>query len=108
MKNPKIDLHYPMVLIIWDDASGFRHGWMDKVDEPRPQLVMSVGFLIKDTPDYIIYASDTDTDGAHNGRTQIPRGMVKKIQILRHPTKKEQPLAEKQIQEPLRGKHLPE
>lgn len=75
--------HYPLAEIVWDDASGFRHGWMDKVDDPKPQLVISVGFLIKDTPDYVIYASDVDGDGAHNGRTQIPRGMIKTLRILR-------------------------
>lgn len=82
-KTKRPYLHYPMVEICWDDASGFRHGWMDKVDEPRPQLVLSVGFLIKDTDEYVIYASDTDADGAHNGRTQIPKGMVKYIKVLR-------------------------
>lgn len=82
-KFKRFNRHYDMVEIWWDDASGFRHGWMDKVDEPHPQMACSVGFLIKDTEEYVIYASDTDPDGAHNGRTQIPRGMIKFMKVLR-------------------------
>ena len=75
--------HYDMVEVVWDDAAGFRDGWKDKTDPIEPQLALSVGFLIVDAPDHIILASDTDERGAHNGRTQIPRGMVKRIKILR-------------------------
>lgn len=75
--------HYDMVEVVWDDAAGFRDGWKDKMDPIEPQLALSVGFLIVDTPDHIIIAGDTDERGAHNGRTQIPRGMVRKIKILR-------------------------
>lgn len=75
--------HYDMVEVVWDDAAGFRDGWKDKADPIEPQLALSCGFLIVDDPDHIILASDTDERGAHNGRTQIPRGMVKRIKILR-------------------------
>lgn len=80
--------HYDLVEVIWDDAAGLRNGWMDRTEKPRPQLALSVGFLIVDEPGHIIIAQDTDADGAHNGRTQIPRGMVKRIKVLR---KKDQP-----------------
>lgn len=86
MTTPKVkrpEQHYAMVEVIWDDAAGFRDGWKDKTDPIEPQLAVSVGFLIVDTPDHIILASDTDERGAHNGRTQIPRGMVKRIKTLR-------------------------
>jgi hypothetical protein len=46
-------------------------------------MVLSVGFLVVDTPDHIIIAQDIDEDGSHNGRTQIPRGMVRKMRMLR-------------------------
>lgn len=46
-------------------------------------MALSVGFLIQETPDHIRIAQDTDEEGAHNGRTQIPRGMVKKLKVLR-------------------------
>lgn len=75
--------HYDMVEVIWDDAAGFRDGWKDKIDPLEPQLALSVGFLIVDVAEHIVLASDTDERGAHNGRTQIPRGMVKKMKVLR-------------------------
>ena len=46
-------------------------------------MVLSVGFLIVDEPEHIIIAQDVDDNGGHNGRTQIPRGMVKQMKILR-------------------------
>jgi hypothetical protein len=72
-----------MVEVIWDDAAGLRHGWLYKTDPLVPQLALSVGFLIEESTDHIIIATDTDAEGSHNGRTQIPRGMVKKIKVLR-------------------------
>jgi hypothetical protein len=56
---------------------------MDRTEKPKAQMVISVGFLISDEQDHIIIAQDTDDGGAHNGRTQIPRGMVKKMRLLR-------------------------
>lgn len=86
LKRPQ--QHYDMVEVIWDDAAGFADGWKDKLDPLEPQLAVSVGFLIVDDPQHIVVASDTDGRGAHNGRTQIPRGMVKRIRVLR---KKDEP-----------------
>ena len=74
---------YDVVEVWWDDAAGLRHGWMDRTEKVRPQMVISLGFLVVDEEDHIIIAQDTDADGAHNGRTQIPRGMVKKMRLLR-------------------------
>ena|SRR3990167_9591611 len=74
---------FPLVEIIWDDAAGLRHGWLSKTDPLVPQLALSVGFLIKEDNDHIVIAQDTDAEGSHNGRSQIPRGMVKHIKVLR-------------------------
>jgi len=87
VKRP--EQHYPMVEVVWDDAAGLRHGWLYKSDPVVPQLALSVGFLIKDSDDHIIIATDTDGDGSHNGRTQIPRGMIKTMKVLRKKTAKE-------------------
>ena len=54
-----------------------------KDEAPTPQIALSVGFLVKETDDHIQIAQDTDADGAHNGRSQIPRGMVKRMKVLR-------------------------
>lgn len=81
IKRP--EQHYPLYEVWWDDAAGLRHGWMDRTEKPKAQMVISVGFLVVDTESHIIIAQDTDDEGSHNGRTQIPRGMVKKMRLLR-------------------------
>lgn len=83
VKTKRPEQHYDLYEVWWDDAAGLRHGWMDKTEKPRPQMVISTGFLIVDEPEHIIIAQDTDADGSHNGRTQIPRGMVKYMRLLR-------------------------
>src|SRR5688500_12024183 len=82
---------YDMYEVWWDDAAGLRHGWMDRTEKPKAQMVISVGFLIVDEPEHIIIAQDTDDVGAHNGRTQIPRGMVKHMRLLKKKDKNEKP-----------------
>ena len=75
--------HYDLVLVTWDDAAGLKHGWTSKNEAIEPYIVTSVGFLIRESQDHILIAQDTDGEGSHNGRTQIPRGMVKKMKVLR-------------------------
>lgn len=74
---------YPMVEVVWDDAAELVSGWSDDIENDGPQLVISVGFLIKETKEHIVIAQDIDEHGHHNGRSRIPRGMVKKMKILR-------------------------
>ena len=102
VKRP--EQHYDLSEIWWDDAAGLRHGWMDRTEKPRPQLVLSVGFLIVDEPDYVIFASDTDSDAAHNGRTQIPRGMIKNIKILRKKDKEKETKIVQEVKEVVQQK----
>jgi hypothetical protein len=85
-KLTRPEQHYDLYEVWWDDAAGLRHGWMDRTEKPKAQMVISVGFLIVDESEHIIIAQDTDDTGAHNGRTQIPRGMVKKMRLLRKKT----------------------
>lgn len=75
--------HYPLIEVVWNDAAGLKDGWTAKHETPEPYLALSVGFLIHDGPEFIRIAQDTDGEGGHNGRTQIPRGMVKKMRVLR-------------------------
>lgn len=74
---------YDLVEVIWDDAAGLRDGWTASHEKVEPYIALSVGFLIQDTTDHILIAQDTDENGSHNGRTQIPKGMVKKMKVLR-------------------------
>ncbi len=73
---------HPIVAILWDDATAV-DGWSTGDDEPKPCLVLSVGFLVKKTKHHIILAQDLAPDGMVCGRGQIPRGMVRQIKTLR-------------------------
>lgn len=82
MKRPP--QKYDLVLVTWDDAAALKHGWIGAdVGEPEPQVVMSVGFLVKDTENYVVIAMDIDPDGLHNTRGQIPKGMLRSMKVLR-------------------------
>ena len=75
---------YPLVEVWWDDATGCTQGWIDNKDlKIEPTIVLTVGFLIKETEEYVIVASDIDHQKQHNGRTQIPKGMVKVMKVLK-------------------------
>ena len=81
--------HYPLVEVVWNDASELTSGWSQEIEEKdEPALALSVGFLIRETKEHIVIAQDTDPNGHHNGRSQIPRGMVKKMKVLRKQDKK--------------------
>lgn len=73
---------FDLVEIVWDDAAAHENEWTDVV-QVKPQLVLSVGFLVYAKRDYVVIAQDVDDEGGHNGRTQIPRGMVRSLRVLR-------------------------
>lgn len=72
-----------MVEVWWNDASEMEAGWSDEIQKPVPALALSVGFLVHKDREHVVLALDTDEQGMHNGRGQIPAGMVKKIKVLR-------------------------
>jgi hypothetical protein len=72
------------VEIIWEDASEAEQGWSKEiVGKDEPAMALSVGFLVKKTKERVYIAQDVDADGHHNGRGQIPRGMVRSIRVIR-------------------------
>lgn len=81
MKRPRQP--FDLVEIVWDDAAAHENVWLDTLKELTPHLVSSAGFLVLLNKQYAVIAQDVDQDGQHNGRTQIPRGMVKTMKILR-------------------------
>jgi len=72
-----------LVEVVWEDASEAEQGWSKDVGKDEPALALSVGFLVKKTKARIYIAQDVDSDGHHNGRGQIPRGMVRSIRVIR-------------------------
>ena len=83
MKIKRPHQRYDMVEVIWNDASELTSGWTDEIEKDEPALALSVGFLVRETKDHIVIAQDTDAQGHHNGRSQIPRGMVLRLKVLR-------------------------
>ena len=81
-KNKEPKQIYPIVRVVWEDITEQSGGWVK--DHPlEPCLMSSVGYLIVDQPDYLVYASDLAQDGTTNGRTQVPRVNVRSIKVLR-------------------------
>jgi len=87
MKLKRPAQKYPLVEVLWDDATHLELGWKTaeefKAEALHPEIVMSVGFLIAETPDHVVIAMDVDKEGQHNQRGQIPRSMVKRMRVLR-------------------------
>ena len=83
MKVTRPTQKFDMVEVVWNDASELVSGWTDKLEDDEPALALSVGFLVRETKEHIVIAQALDAEGHHNGRSQIPRGMVKKIKVLR-------------------------
>ena len=75
---------YPIVLIVWEDIELQDGGWIKHGHvDVTPCLMTSVGYLIHNDDNYLIYASDLAEDGTTNGRTQVPKGLVKSVKVLR-------------------------
>jgi len=75
--------------ITWDDAetdSNWDNEAETEIDDSKDALVLTVGFLVKETKTayYISHTISTDEQGdLHwNGRIRIPKPMVKKLKIL--------------------------
>lgn len=78
----------PLVEVVWDDAEN-DPSWDTELETNREdelRLVLTVGFLIKETPSAIYVTSTISpaSDGVlhWNGRIRIPRGMLKKVTVL--------------------------
>jgi hypothetical protein len=71
-----------LVYVEWEDAYTQEAGWksIKKLRKQKPVLVKSVGYLVKDDPNFIIVAGTyVPEDGDCDGDTTIPRGMIRKV-----------------------------
>lgn len=74
---------HDLVAIEWDDASTLDFGWQHgEAIEPEPQLACTVGFLYKRTKDHLVVHSTFDAGDGTVHHFQIPRKMVREMQIL--------------------------
>ena len=74
------------VEIEWIDAYEMESGWHDLKDAENitPLTVFSLGYVVKDTKEFIIISADIGRKGDSDcGRVQvIPKPWVKKIKLL--------------------------
>jgi len=74
------------VEIEWIDAYEMESGWHDLEDAEKitPLTVFSLGYVVKDTKEFIIISADIGRKGDSDcGRVQvIPKPWVKKIKLL--------------------------
>lgn len=73
---------YPLIVVEWKDAQT-SHGWEDETEsDVSLPTVVTVGFLIKDTPDAFLISSTVGQDKTNNSRLLIPKGMVTNSKLL--------------------------
>lgn len=75
----------PIVLCVWEDATILDDGpWASGpvLTDYAPRLVYQVGFLVADLPEGI-QLSEAVGDDLMAPRTQVPRGMVRSVTILK-------------------------
>ena len=61
-------------LVAWLDAAGGD-------DAEEPILALTSGWLIKETPEYIVIASEIFEDGSCRDKTAIPKSIVKMVMV---------------------------
>ena len=86
-------LPFKLVEVEWNDASSLEAGWkyIDrefKDTHGNPKSVWTAGYLVLETPDMVGIAGSLSPGGEDelnqiNGGMTIPRGMIKKIRVLR-------------------------
>lgn len=81
-KKQTLKYDYPIVVVKWKDA--VFHDDDSKADEEfKPEIVVSVGWLIKDTEEYILICQDFGDDLWVRRRLTVPKEMIiEKILIL--------------------------
>jgi hypothetical protein len=82
MSKPKTADPAKMVLVNWLDAYTHDSGWKSgkTLRKAAPVMVHTMGFVVKDDPDFItVAASHVPCDDHWDGDTVIPRGMIKSL-----------------------------
>jgi hypothetical protein len=71
-------------IVVWRDAGSDDTGW-EQPEETKDidHIITSIGYVVKETDNYLTLAMDVHTDGSTNGRGRIPKGMVVSREVLR-------------------------
>jgi hypothetical protein len=73
----KKPLPYKLYYVEWMDAAS-NEGWVSPDDDTSPEIIISVGWLIKETEVYITLANSMHKNAAGQvgGTMTIPNGMI--------------------------------
>ena len=78
-----IHVKYPLVEVIWNDAATDDNEWkQDSELGDEDELVLTVGFLVKETAKFLWIASSIYDDYSNN-RNKIPKGMVVEVKTIK-------------------------
>ena len=83
--------HFDHIEVWWDDASELEQGWEKDFDSTEYQLALTRGFNVFEDEEHLVLCLDCDGKGFHNGRSQIPKGMIKYRKVLRKKDVKKAP-----------------
>jgi len=75
------DATYKLVAVTWDDAEADT-GWDEPPKGLEEKLALTVGFVIKETKKHILLANTIDGHMS-NGRLQIPKAMIRQVEVLK-------------------------
>lgn len=59
-------------IVRWIDSS-LQNGQVDNKDFPKPIVIVTVGFVVDETDEYITFARDDMGDGDYRGLCCIPK-----------------------------------
>jgi hypothetical protein len=71
-------------LVKWKDASDDAPGWQSAKDiVDSEHFVESVGWVLKETENYLTLCMDVDADGDTHTRGRIPKSLIVSREILK-------------------------
>ena len=67
-----------LLLIVWADAVTEGHGWrsLERIRILDPEIIYTVGWLVKETPASITLVSSITSDGDADGDIVLPKGCI--------------------------------
>lgn len=81
---------YPLVEVVWDDASSNSETWVTSKDIAEPEQVITIGYLVKNEKKFVTVAGSVPNEALeedHIGNTMtIPRGMIVSMREIRPTT----------------------
>ena len=73
-----------LIKITWYDAHGYGGEWRGhKKIDPEMKVCKTVGYIAKETKNYICVVQTDDGEGSHFNHMCVPRTMVKNIKKLK-------------------------